>query len=387
MLNTLKKFLRRRKFTPLNTIYISKKRILDNYKYLANFKKGISIAPVLKSNAYGHGLKEVGKILDCVGAPFFCVDSLYEAFQLNTHAKIETPILIMGYIHPKSLSIKKLPFSYAVYDIEHARSINKYQGGASVHVFVDTGMNMEGVTMEEFPEFLKKLKKLENIKVEGLMSHLTIPGKTHHPVTEDQIENYRKAKKMILEAGFKIKWFHLGGTYGLLNNLAQDCNLVRVGKAVFGVKNPNIRSENFKLKPVLIMTTKIVQIKDLSKGGSVGYDGTFEAKKDMKIAVLPMGYNDGLDRRLSNKGVVGVESFEGAGRKKIVFCKIIGLVSMNVATIDISNVKNPKLDQTVIVYSDSESNPNSISNASKLCGTIPYELLSHLSPITKREVI
>jgi alanine racemase len=99
-----------------------------------------------------------------------------------------------------------------------------------------------------------------------------------------------------------------------------------------------------------------------------------------------MGYNDGIDRRLSNKGVVGVESSEG-GRKKIVFCKIIGLISMNVATIDISQVKNPKLDATVIVYSDSDSNPNSISNASKLCETIPYELLIHLNPITKREVI
>ncbi len=378
MLNTLKKFLRRRKFTPLNNIYISQDRIRENYKFLAKFNPEVKIAPVLKSNAYGHGLKEVGKILDNVGSPFFCVDSLYEAFQLQTHARIETPILIMGYIHPKSLSVKKLPFSYAVYDIEHAKAINKYQSGASIHVFVDTGMNREGVTMEEFPEFLKKLKKLENIKVEGLMSHLAISGEPNNPKTKQQIENFLKAKEMILTEGFSVKWFHLGGSYGLLNRIVDGCNLVRAGKALFGVKNPNVKSSTFNLKPALIMTTKIVQIKELSRGGTVGYDGTFQAKKDMKIAVLPMGYNDGIDRRLSNKGYVLVSG---------VKCKIIGLISMNVATIDISGVKDPKLDLTVIVYSDSDSNPNSISNASKLCGTIPYELLIHLNPITKREVI
>src|SRR3990167_7331751 len=166
-----------KKFTPLNLITISRQRLIDNYHNLSAINPAIKIAPVLKSNAYGHGIKLVGEILDKVGAPFLCVDSLYEAFQLKSKAKVKTPLLIMGYIHPKSLSVKKLPFSFAVYDLDHARALNEYQIGAKVHVFVDTGMHREGVSMEKLKDFLKELKGLKNIKVEGLMSHLAEPAK------------------------------------------------------------------------------------------------------------------------------------------------------------------------------------------------------------------
>lgn len=376
MLDKLKNLLRR-PFTPLNLITISRSRLIKNYQELSSINPEIKVAPVLKSNAYGHGIRLVGGILDEVNAPFLCVDSLYEAFQLKSKSGIRTPILIMGYIHPKSLSVKKLPFSFAVYDLEHAQTLNEYQKGSKVHVFVDTGMHREGVGMEELPGFLEELKKLKNIEIEGLMSHLADPASPDSVLTKTQIDNFQKAKGQVLAAGFNIKWFHLGGTYGLLNKLTQGCNLVRVGRAVYGIEEKDTKVLGLKLKPVLKHTTKIVQIKKIKKGDKVGYSGTFVADKNMTIGVLPLGYNDGVDRRLSNKGIIMVGEAN---------CPIIGLISMNITTIDISGVKEPFLGQIAVVFSDNPEDPNSVINASKKGNILPHEMLIHIAESTKRVV-
>lgn len=390
MLKILRKLFRK-SFTPLNLITISKDRLLNNYQELARINPDIKIAPVLKSNAYGHGIRLVGEILDEVKAPFLCVDSLYEAFQLHSKTDVKTPILIMGYIHPESLKVKKLPFSFAVYDLEHAQILNEYQKGAKVHVFVDTGMHREGVSMEELPEFLENLKKLQNIEIEGLMSHLADSDNPDSDLTKVQIKNFKKAKQLYQKFCLqppRLKpdiWFHLGGTYGLLNGLVSGCNLVRVGRAVYGITEKgeglSIKGKDLKilsLKPVLKHITKIVQIKKIKKGDRVGYSGTFIAPKDMVIGILPLGYNDGVDRRLSGKGVVTVRGVE---------CPIIGLVSMNVTTIDVTAASRIVLNQEVVVFSDDPNDPNSVINASKRGGILPHEMLIHIAESTKRVIV
>ena len=377
MLSILKRWVKK-SFTPLNLIYINKQRLVDNYHRLSAVNPDIKIAPVLKSNGYGHGIRLVGEILDKVNAPFLCVDSLYEAFQLYSKSGVKTPILIMGYIHPKSLAIKKLPFSFAIYDFEHAKALNEHQRGAKVHAFVDTGMHREGITMEELPDFLQKLKQLKNIEVEGLMSHLADSSKPDSEISKLQLKNFQKARELVSEAGIKPKWFHLGGTYGLLNELTAGCNLVRVGRAVYGIDEKDTKTLDIKLQPVLKHTTRIVQIKKIKKGDRVGYSGTYQAGKDFTIGILPLGYNDGIDRRLSNKGSVTING---------VKCPIIGLVSMNVTTIDISAVKEPVLDQEVVVFSDNAEDINSVINASKAGGILPHEMLIHIAESTKRVVV
>ena len=376
MLNVLNKFFRK-SFTPLNLITIHRERLISNYKELSSVNPDISVAPVLKSNAYGHGIRLVGEILDKVGAPFLCVDSLYEAFQLRSKTGVKTPILIMGYIDPKSLEVMHLPFSFAIYDLEHARVLNKFQKGAKVHIFVDSGMNREGVRMEGFEGFLKELKKLKNIEVEGVMSHLADPGHPEAPLTKMQIKNFEKARELVAKAGFKPKWFHVGGSYGLLNELTLGCNLVRVGRAIYGIDNMDSKL-NLNLQPALKHTSKIVQIKHIKKNETVGYNGSFKARGDMVIGILPLGYNDGVDRRLSDKGVVSVDGVE---------CPIIGLVSMNITTIDLSGVKEPFLGQVATVYSDNNKHKNSVVNMAKAGGVLPHEMLIHIAESTKRVVV
>src|SRR5579859_6103710 len=173
-------------YYPLNKLEISADRLLSNYQFLSNLSDQ-KIAPVLKSNAYGHGLITVAKILDNKGAPFFCVDSLYEAYEL-LKAKITTPILIMGYVNPYNLRVKSLPFSYVAYDIELVETLNKYQPGANIHIFVDTGMHREGILLDELSEFLRYAQKFSRVNIEGLISHFGMADNPENVLTKMQIE-------------------------------------------------------------------------------------------------------------------------------------------------------------------------------------------------------
>lgn len=363
-----------KKYEPLNKIEISKANLLNNYQYISLLNHNISIAPVLKSNAYGNGLTQIGSILDSLNCPFFCVDSLYEAYAL-LKAKIKTKILVMGYIDPSNLSFKKLPFSYTIWDLDQAQKIAKYQKGANVHVFVDTGMNREGVKLDDLESLLSNLRDLRSLRIEGLMSHLAIYTKDQ-PYPKLQLQNYQKALKICRKVGIDPKWKHLAASGGLLNKYTLGTNMSRCGISLYGIDREN--RSNGKLKPVLSLKTKIIQIKNIKKGDKVGYDSTFQATKDMTIGVLPLGYNDGMDRRLSNKGYVLVEG---------VKCPIIGRISMNVTTIDLTAIKKPFLGQEVVVFSSNPEDPNSIQNAAKICETLPHDLLVHINPAFRREVV
>lgn len=363
----------RKEYQTLNKIEISKENLLGNFKYLSSINKKISIAPVLKSNAYGHGIVEVAKILDPLNCPFFCVDSLFEAYQF-LKMDIQTPVLIMGYTNPENFKVKKLPFSYVAFDLGMLKILNKYQPSCTVHIFVDTGMRREGIRLEDLPGFLSAIKQFRQLTVEGLMSHFASADNMKNPLNSLQVKNFKRAIQIVKQNGFNPRWIHIANSDGLLNYYQKldFTNLARVGIGLFGI------SKDPKLKPVLTLKTKIIQIKKLQKGDRVGYGGTYTAKKGLIIGVLPLGYYDGVDYRFSNQAAVIVDKIE---------CPIIGRVSMNITTIDLSKVKNPYTNQEVIVYSDNPNDKNSIENAAKICKTIPYILLVNLAASTKREVV
>ncbi len=362
-------------YHPLNKISISQKNLLHNYNYLSSINRNIQIAPVLKSNAYGHGLIQIAKILEVTDAPFICVDSLFEAYELLKNS-IKKQVLIMGYIDPKNLKVKNLPFSYAIYDTSQLEALNEYQKKSQVHIKVDTGMHRLGVPTENLDVFLKNSLMYTNVQIVGLMSHFAQGNDSKSKITKLQIENFIKAKTAAEKHKLEIKYFHISASDGLLcmpKTITNISNVARTGIALYGI------SHDSHLKPVIELSSKIVQIKKLNPGESVGYDSSFTANKKIKLAVLPIGYNDGVDRRLSNVGFVKVRNH---------YCKIVGRVSMNITTIDISNIKNAKIGQEVIIYSQDPQDKNSIANTAKLCKTIPHDILIHLHPTAiRREII
>jgi len=374
----MQRFLRKiskKQYQPLNVVEISKKRLINNYKYLSSLNQRIKISPVLKSNAYGHGMIEVGTILDRLKPVFFCVDSIFEAYQL-LNAKIKTSILITGYVNPENLQVKQLPFSYAVFDLVQFRGILQNQPQAKVHLFVDIGMNREGLRVDELEDFIDKLNKEEKNSIDGLMSHLAFAENPKSLDTKKQISQFKSAIELLKKYSIFPKFIHLGNSSGLINNRKLELsftNIARTGLALYGISS--VKSKG--LKPVLQLKTHVIQVKKIKKGEKVGYDFTYEAKKDGLIAVLPIGYNDGIDRRLSDKGVVLIKNKA---------CPIIGCVSMNLTVIDVSTVKNIKVGDEVVVFSNNE-NENNIVNSAKKIETIPYEILVHLERSTKRKII
>ncbi len=355
-LDVIKKAIKKPYHT-LNIIEISKKRLIGNYLRLSLIDKGIKVAPVLKSNAYGHGLVEVAKILDSLQPPFFCVDSLHEAYELYK-AKIKSGILIMGYINPKNLAIKELPFSYVVYDLIQLKQIFIHQPQAKIHIFVDTGMHREGVLMDDLEKFVKYIPKNRLGNIEGLMSHFAASEEPERYETKQQVKNFKKAIEILNKNKIFPKWIHIANSYGLLNSqtlgLGKISNLARTGLSLYD--------------SVLRFVTHINQIKKIKKGDKVGYNFTYTAKKDLAIAVLPVGYNDGVDRGFSNIGKVLL--------KGGVTCPIIGRVSMNITTVDISSVKHAKVGDEVEIYFNIP-----------IKGKILYEFLVHLERSTKRKII
>lgn len=363
-------------YQPLNIVEISENRLINNYKYLSSINQKIKIAPVLKSNAYGHGIIEVGSILEKLNPVFFCVDSIYEAYQLF-NAKIKTPILITGYVNPENLNVKKLPFFYAVFELNQLRGILKYQPQAKVHLFVDTGMHREGIRIDELEYFLGKLTTNEKKNINGLISHLALAEDPKNIETIKQIDQFKKAIKIFKKYSITPRWIHFGNSSGLINSnkirLSNITNVSRAGLALYGINS--VKDDG--LKPVLQLITHVVQIKEIKKGEKVGYDFTYEAKKDGVIAILPIGYNDGINRRLSDKGVVLIKN---------KLCPIIGRVSMNISAVDVSEVKNIKVGDEVIMFSNKDYENNVVNSAKKI-GAISYEILVHLERSTKRKII
>lgn len=374
MWQRLKSIFSSQKYQPLNKIEISRSNLASNYHFLSSIDPNIQIAPVIKSNAYGHGLKEISQIIDQLNPALVCVDSLYEAYELRK-LKLNSPILILGYIDPVNLKVKKPHIEYAVFDLDFAKALSKFQPGSLIHLFVDTGMNREGIKLTDLSDFIQEIKKL-NLKINGLMSHLASADEQKgNPQTQIQIQNFQTAIKICREEGLNLKWVHLQASSGLLQHQIPECNLARVGLALYGF-DPS--RENSNLKPVLTFKTKLIQIKKIPKDESVGYGATFKTKKPTTIGILPVGYFDGVDRRLSNLGIVTIDGVE---------CPIIGRVSMNITTIDLSKVSNPYVGQEVTVFSHNPKDSNSIINSSKLCQTIPYDLLVKINPTTHREII
>lgn len=357
-------------YQPLNKIYIHKTTLIENYQSLANHNAGIKIAPVLKSNAYGHGITQIAQIIDQLNPPLICVDSLPEANILR-RIGIKSEILIMGAVATESLN-KKVSFHFTVINKEMLNVLLRFQKNAKLHLFIDTGMNREGIKMDELENIVAIIKE-GNVELVGIMTHLSLADDKHHPLTKKQIETFQKAKKIILKAGLHPKWFHIGGSDALEWISPNIVNMVRTGRLLFGVQSNKLNDIN----PVLELESTIVQIKQIKKGESIGYSATYTAQKDTTIALLPIGYNDGVDRRLSNKGSVLINGEA---------CPIIGLISMNMTVIDISNMK-ANIGQKVTIFSAHATDKNSIENSAKKIKTIPSDLLVGLHPSTRREII
>ena len=370
---------------PLSYIELSKKNLIHNIKQFRNLaKRGTKISVAIKGNAYGHGQNEIAKILELY-ADYFQVNSVEELELLRQISKKKT--LVLGYVKNSDiLRAIKLGSVIAVFSVEQLDEINKISKKIKkmqeICVPIDAYLGREGFLTSELPKFFKKLKKYEYIKLSGVYAHFAnIEDTNSFSHAEKQIKKYEETVKLAEKFGFKNLQTHISGTSGLLvyEKSFGIHPLIRLGIGVYGMwPSENIKKmykNKIKLKPALSWKTKIAQVKILPKGSTVGYGLTHITKKKTKIAVIPQGYADGFDRGLSNKGEVLI----GGAR-----CKIIGRVSMNMFTVDVSHLSNAKIEDEVIIIGMQGRERITAEDIAKKIGTINYEIITRISPLLSR---
>lgn len=355
----------------LNRIEILKDNILFNFDYFKTTTNK-NIFPVLKSNAYGHGIEEIAKILKSRKIEYLICDSYYEAlriWKINRKQKI----LIMGYnllSNLKYYNFKKI--ALVVYDKKTISYLGELNKKIKIHLKIDTGMARQGIDISEVEEYVNLIKQYKNLELEGVCSHLADSDNTINDYTVEQYNIFKEAINKIKELNINLKYKHLSATAGALKINDEEINSIRLGIGLYGYNNLEKEDEHFQelenLKPALRFITKIVSIKNINKNKKISYNCTYTTDEDKKIALIPAGYYEGIPRELSNK------------------LNILGKVCMNFTIIDISNNENIKIEDEVVFINENKNSENSIKNISELSNTIPYVILVKLSESIRRVI-
>ncbi|MBI3232408.1 MAG: alanine racemase [Candidatus Doudnabacteria bacterium] len=370
-LKKLRKSLSARR--PLIEIFIYKDNLLNNLRVYQKAYPGLTFAPVLKANAYGHGLEQVLKALSSFPVPFVALDSHFESLITGSKAP-KMKALVIGYARPEAIrSSNRQKVSFTIVSLDQLGEIvAKIKNPKSFHLKLDTGMHRQGILPSQYNQAMELLRSNSNIRLEGLCSHLGDPN--NEPETHKQIENWNSSVKHFKNHFSEIRYTHLSATSGLKFSGKIDANLVRLGIGFYGFDS-NLKAE---LKPALEMRSLITGIKDIEANEKIGYAFSFTAQRPMKIATVPVGYFEGVDRRLSNKGYfkIGEE-----------FCPLVGKLSMDIATIDISENKQAVFGGEIVIISAKAGEKNSIQEIAEICETVPYEILVHLPVHLKRTLV
>jgi alanine racemase len=368
--------LRKRRFPyePLVGIEIFGENILHNLSVCAALAPKCAIAPVLKSNAYGHGLVHVAHLLDeRSSVSFFIVDSYHEALIIRNEG-IMTPLLIVGYTHTENILNNTLPdLSFTIASLSQLVDVLPRLTTQTLHLKFDTGMHRQGMMLSEVTDVFALLAKYPHVNIEGICSHLGDADNDDDTFSYLQISRWNALVKQWKKRTPPVKYFHISPTEGIRFAYDTDANIIRLGIGLYGIST-HVKN----LKPSLKMVTRITALKTIEAGESVGYGNTFTATRTTRIATIPVGYNEGVDRRLSNKGKMMIGD---------VVCPIIGRVSMNITILDVTDARGVQEGDEVTVISAESSDPNSVANIAKLCNTIPYDILVHVVSSVRRTVV
>ncbi len=369
------------KYETLNIIEIQKNNLLHNLKILEGERPNSQIIPVLKANAYGHGLKELCQIIKNK-VKTVAVDSFPEAQIAYKYFKGR--VLIMGEMPLKAYTYTKLnKTEFYVYNYKTLRHIAiKFGQKAKVHLFVNTGMNREGI--KDLPKFIEDNSfYLNKVQVVGLASHLA-SAETLSKFNDTQEENFAQALEFMQKNGYKDLKTHLGNSAGVFT-LKGEYSAYRAGIGFYGYNIIDPQHNKYEiakqLKPALKVYSQIISLQKIKAQEIVSYNENFSAKKDSTIAVIPFGYSEGLPRHLSNQGKLKIMS-----KDKPFFAQISGNVCMNLTCVDLGDNK-AQIGDRVQVVSSLNSDANSFANIADLADTIIYEPLIRLAVNIRRKVV
>lgn len=362
------------------TIYISQENLIHNYHTLVDLAHH-EVWPVLKSNAYGHGIKEVVSCLQNTTPHYFIVQNYFEAQEIWKHT--DQQILMLGtqeYELYDSMNFENItPVVSSLKLLEHLSSLSR---PVSIHLKINTGMNRQGVDPKQLSTVISVLKNNQHITVTGVLTHFSDADGPENSFTTKQYECFKSCISVLQKNGISPEWIHCSNSAGLSKISNNLVNASRAGIGLYGL-NPLEKNDNnyhiySQLKPVLSFETTITHIRTIRPGEFVGYGNTYRAQQETTVATIPVGYYEGIPRIMSTVGICST--------KNGFSLPIIGRVSMNLITLDVTSAELCVGDK-VLIYSSNQNHSNTVRKNAKLCGTINYELTTNLKPHITRVVV
>ena len=369
---------------------VSLPALRQNYRTVADYVgSGVTVCAVVKADAYGHGAVECALALEREGAIWLGVTSLDEAIPLREEG-IGTRILLMtGFWRGEEEEIIRLALTPTVWEVGQIELLERAasQLGVSqqtIHLKVDTGMGRLGAAPEDLPRICSVLKSSPHLKVEGLSTHIASSEVLDAPSVGDQLKSFEAARKTLAECGFDPPLIHAANTSAVISHHESWNSMVRPGLALYGYhlsferagRAVSGRALKLPLKPVLAWKTRILSLREMRAGQALGYGGTYVTKAPSRIAMLPVGYADGLNRGLSSGGRVIVREH---------YAPIVGRISMDLTMVDVTGIPGIEVADEVILLGSSDGLSVDAREHAELAQTIPYEILCAISKRVPRK--
>lgn len=350
-----------------------------------NIAKGTKIVAVIKADGYGHGAEAIARLIEDYDYIWgFAVATPEEALQLRTFG-VKKPILILGIVFEEyftQMIAKEIRLTVCTYEMAQKLSEEAQRQGRDVHIHIglDTGMSRIGFAdRQESVEEIKKISLLPNLKIEGMFTHFARADETDRSPAIDQLNRYLNFAKLLEDAGIQIPMKHCSNSAGIIRVPEANLNAVRAGITIYGIYPSNeVERDIVKLIPAMELKSHISYIKTVEPGAAFSYGGTFTAKKEMKVATIPVGYADGYPRSLSNKGWVLIH-----GKK----APILGRVCMDQFMVDITKIPDAKAGDEVTLIGKDGKEFISIEKFGDLSGRFSYEFACDISKRVPRVYI
>lgn len=309
------------------------------------------LAFVIKANGYGHGIEPLGHLAEHTDAiTWLCVATISEALDLRKWG-IRKPILVMATFDQEPSALINQNIHTVVFDLGMIRQLNEtgkqYNYIFPVHLKVDTGLSRLGVKPEKAIDIVRFIQSCSNISLQGIYSHFAESSNQDSSFTLHQVEQFKAVLDQLSKEGITIPSIHLANSAGTMLLDLPFCTMFRVGCGIYGLwPNQSVKERTqhafpwFDLRPIGTWKTTISHINTIAKGNPIGYDRTFIAPHDMRIATIPTGYYDGYDFRLFNKASVLINER---------YAPIVGRIAMNMTIIDITDVPSAQIGNEVIL--------------------------------------
>ena len=348
-------------------------QLAANYDSIHEFVgKNVEIMAVVKADAYGHGAVECSKRLIAEGANWVAVATAEEAKELR-QAKIATRILVFGSIFPgQEREFLNFELTPVIIHLDQAAALDaearKHDSIAKVHIKIDTGMNRVGFRAAQWGNTAFQISKLKNIEVEGIMTHFAVAEKlSETEFTEHQMAEFAEAVQIFHDAGHRPEYIDMANSPGAVIHPLSRSKMVRIGGLLYGLAGDVIKEslERPDVKPVMSLYSRVALVKTIHPGETVGYGRSFKANGETTIATIPIGYNDGYRRGLSNKMNVIVNGKQAP---------IAGRVSMDWTTIDVTGLDEVKIGDRVTLIGTDREQKITAKDLAEACDTISYEI-------------